>query len=238
MKLEIPQCTVVFHQVEAELVVMVAGGRAPDTKWLTSVAQRCPVWAIDRGVETCRAAEVIPEILLGDADSGARSSWQWLEALKVPTLRYPVDKDYTDLQLALQELSVRRPGSAVLLTGGWGGRFDHAWSNVFSLLQAADAGLSIAGIVDQAEAMFVLPGGQQLEIEFAQLPQIISLIPLSPTCRQVTSQGVHWPLAGADLSMQKPAAISNRLAVGSKMIRVELSEGILGIYCCWQEAGL
>ena len=238
MKLTIPQCTVVFQQAEAELVVMVAGGRAPAAKWLAAMAQFYPVWAVDRGIETCREAAVVPEILLGDADSGAASSWQWLEALRIPTVKYPVDKDYTDLQLALQELAVRRPGSAVLLTGGWGGRFDHAWSNVFSLLQATDAGLGVAGIVDQAEAMFFLPGGQQLEIEFVQLPKIVSLVPLTPVCEQVTSQGVHWPLHGVNLSMRAPAAISNRLAGGAQKIGVGLSEGILGIYCCWQETGL
>ena len=238
MKITIPQCTVVFQQAEAETIVLVAGGRSPAASWLASMAQLYPVWAVDRGADTCRAAAVTPEILLGDADSSAASSWEWLEALQVPTVRYPADKDFTDLQLALRELSERRPGAAVLLTGGWGGRFDHAWSNVFSLLQATESGISITGIVDQAEAMFFLPGGQQMEIEFVQQPKIISLIPFTPVCRQVTSQGVHWPLAGVDLSMQTPAAISNRLAVGEQKIRVNLGEGMLGIYCCWQETGL
>jgi len=238
MKITIPQCTVVFQQAEADAVVLVAGGRAPTASWLQKVAQLYPVWAVDRGSDICRVAAVTPEILMGDADSSAASSWEWLEALQVPTVRYPADKDFTDLQLALRELSERRPGAAVLLTGGWGGRFDHAWSNVFSLLQATDLGISIAGIVDQAEAMFFLPGGQQLEIEFVQQPKTISLIPLTPVCRQVTSQGVHWPLSGVNLSMHEPAAISNRLAVGAQKIRVSLGEGILGIYCCWQETDL
>jgi thiamine pyrophosphokinase len=238
MQLTIPQCKVIFQQAETKTIVLVAGGRAPAASWLAEMAQLYPIWAVDRGADTCRAAAVVPEILLGDGDSSAMSSWQWLEELNVPTVRYPADKDYTDLQLALRELAVRYSGAAVLLTGGWGGRFDHAWSNIFSLLQAADAGLKIAGIVDEAEAMFFLPGGQQLEIEFIQQPKTISLIPLTPVCRQVTSQGVHWPLAGVDLSMQEPAAISNRLAVGGQKIRVGLSQGILGIYCCWRETNL
>ena len=238
MKITIPQCTVVFQQAEADAVVLVAGGRAPTASWLQKVAQLYPVWAVDRGSDICRVAAVTPEILMGDADSSAASSWEWLEALQVPTVRYPADKDFTDLQLALRELSERRPGAAVLLTGGWGGRFDHAWSNVFSLLQATDLGISIAGIVDQAEAMFFLHGGQQLEIEFVQQPKTISLIPLTPVCRQVTSQGVHWPLSGVNLSMHEPSAISNRLAENAQRIRVGLQAGILGVYCCWQETGL
>ena len=241
MKITIPQGSAIIRPVAAQrpnTVVLVAGGRAPALDWLQEIARAYPVWAVDRGADVCRDAAVVPEIFIGDADSSEASSRQWLEALKVPTLRYPADKDFTDLQLALQELSERRPGAAVLLTGGWGGRFDHAWSNVFSLLQATDLGISIAGIVDQAEAMFFLHGGQQLEIEFVQQPKTISLIPLTPVCRQVTSQGVHWPLSGVNLSMHEPAAISNRLAVGAQKIRVSLGEGILGIYCCWQETDL
>ena len=238
MKITIPQCTVVFQQAEADAVLLVAGGRAPTASWLQKVAQLYPVWAVDRGSDICRVAAVTPEILMGDADSSAASSWEWLEALQVPTVRYPADKDFTDLQLALQELSERRPGAAVLLTGGWGGRFDHAWSNVFSLLQATDLGISIAGIVDQAEAMFLLSGGQQLTVDFEQSPKIISLIPLTTVCEQVVSDGVHWPLNRVNLSMHEPAAISNRLAENSQRIRVALQAGILGIYCCWQEKGL
>lgn len=238
MKITIPQCTVVFQQAEADAVVLVAGGRAPTASWLQKVAQLYPVWAVDRGSDICRVAAVTPEILMGDADSSAASSWEWLEALQVPTVRYPADKDFTDLQLALRELSERRPGAAVLLTGGWGGRFDHAWSNVFSLLQAMQWGLGPAALVDQNEAMFLLSGGQQLTFDFVQSPKIISLIPLTTNCEQVVSEGVHWPLSGVNLSMHEPAAISNRLAENSKGIRVGLQAGILGVYCCWQETGL
>ena len=241
MKITIPQGSGIIHPVAAqrpETVVLVAGGRAPSLDWLQEIARAYPVWAVDRGADVCRDAAVVPEIFIGDAVSSEASSRQWLEALQVPTLRYPADKDFTDLQLALRELSERRPGAAVLLTGGWGGRFDHAWSNVFSLLQATDLGISIAGIVDQAEAMFLLSGGQQLTVDFEQSPKIISLIPLTTVCEQVVSDGVHWPLNRVNLSMHEPAAISNRLAENSQRIRVGLQAGVLGVYCCWQEKGL
>ena len=241
MKITIPQGTLNIGPVAAvpqEPVVLVAGGRAPTLAWLTELARIYPVWVIDRGADVCQAAGLNPQILLGDADSATGEAWQWLTGLATPVLRYPADKDDSDLQLALRELTRQRPGAAVLLTGGWGGRFDHAWSNVSSLIQAMDWGLGPATLIDQAEAMFLLSGGQQMTFEFYQLPKIISLIPLSPTCEQVVSEGVHWPLHGVNLALHEPAAISNRLAIDSQQIRVGLQAGILGVYCCWQETGL
>ena len=241
MKITIPQGTLNIGPVAAvpqEPVVLVAGGRAPTLAWLTELARIYPVWAIDRGADVCQAAGLNPQILLGDADSATGEAWQWLTGLATPVLRYPADKDDSDLQLALRELTRQRPGSAALLTGGWGGRFDHAWSNVSSLIQAMDQGLGPAALIDQAETMFLLSGGQQLTFEFVHVPKIISLIPLAPTCEQVFSSGVHWPLNGARLSLHEPAAISNRLAKDSQQIMVGLQSGILGVYCCWQETGL
>jgi thiamine pyrophosphokinase len=241
MKITIPQGSAIIHPVASqrpEPVVLVAGGRPPALDWLQEIARTYPLWAVDRGADVCRAAAVAPEILIGDADSSEAVTWKWLEALQVKTLRYPADKDDSDLQLALRELTNRRPGAATILTGGWGGRFDHAWTNVASLIQAMGLGLGPAAIIDQAEAMFFLSGGQQLTFDFVMLPKIISLIPLTTVCEQVVSDGVHWPLSGVNLSMHEPAAISNRLAENSQGIRVGLQAGILGVYCCWQETGL
>lgn len=239
MKIVLPQCRVDFPQVQADPLVLVAGGRAPSGQWLAQLAGKYPVWAVDRGVEACRSAAVAPELLVGDADSGSGPAWHWAEEVKrVVTVRQPVDKDDTDLQMALKELGRRRPGALALLAGGWGGRFDHACSNVFSLLESERWGVYPGGLIDDAETLFFLFAGQSLVLDFSDKPRVISLLPLTPVCSGVDLQGVHWPLGGAVLRMDSPAAISNRLETGSDQVRVSLMQGILGVYCCWDETGL
>ena len=44
---------------------------------------------------------------------------------------YPVDKEYTDLQLTLRRIGETYSSPEVVLTGCWGGRLDHTWSNIF-----------------------------------------------------------------------------------------------------------
>ena len=182
MQVTLPQGEFDFAVEADEITVLVAGGRPPATAWLRQVAGRYPVWAVDRGADVCRAAGVRPERLFGDADSGSPAAWQWAEELGIPVERYHADKDWTDLQLALQGVAVRRPGSAVILAGGMGRRFDHAVSNIYSLLNMAAQGLIPLGLADEAEAMFLVAGGQTLQANFAQLPGVVSLLPLSPIC--------------------------------------------------------
>lgn len=238
MKIELPQGQFFIDAELSPLVLLVAGGRAPDEIWLRQVAQNCPVWAIDRGIDVCRSAKVIPERLIGDADSGSVESWQWGEALHIPVVKHPVDKDLTDLQLALQELGRRRPGVSALLTGGMGRRFDHAYSNVFTLLESDASGVRSIGLADESEAIFLVGGGQTFRTDLLELPVAISLLPLSAVCENVYSEGVHWPLQGAKLTMNRPGGICNRLAEGSSSIKVSLGCGLLGVYFCWNESKL
>ncbi|NMC33639.1 MAG: thiamine diphosphokinase [Veillonellaceae bacterium] len=225
----------------APLVLLVGGGRRPSSKWLRAMAENSSVWAIDRGIDICCMASVMPELLIGDADSASPLAWEWGQSLEATTIRHPRDKDATDLQLALTELGAKKPGAAVLLTGGLGGRLDHAVSNVFSLQDAGHAGVQVLGLADEKEALFFVAGGQQFTAQFPLrllAPKVVSLLPLSPVCEAVISRGVHWPLDRATLTMGRPAGICNRLAAGSKQIDVTLENGWLGVYFCWREASL
>lgn len=238
MELILPQGRFAVNTEAGEIVVLVAGGRSPALKWLRQVAGNYPVWAIDRGADVCLRAEVKPEILFGDADSGSADAWQWAKEEAIPVERYHADKDYTDLQLALRGVAARQPGKMVLLTGGMGRRFDHAYSNIYSLMEAEGFGVKSIGLADEAESMLFLRSGQSLHADFTQLPNVVSLLPLSPVCEQICSQGLHWPLFDATLRMDSPGGISNRLASGSHSVSVSMGNGCLGVYFCWEEEGL
>jgi thiamine pyrophosphokinase len=238
MQIKLPQGRFSTNVETGSTVVLVAGGRPPSSSWLTAVSRTFPVWAIDRGVDACRLASVAPEILIGDADSGSMESWRWAESFRIPVVRHPVDKDLTDLQLTLQELGTRRPGASALLTGGMGRRFDHAYSNLFSLREEASRGVQAIGLADESEALFFIEGGQFLRADFIENPIAVSLLPLSASCDNVNSQGVHWPLRAARMTMDHPCGTSNRLAIDSRSLEISLGSGLLGIYFCWNEHGL
>lgn len=227
-----------FRPEVADPVLLVAGGRPPSVEWLRVVGKTMPVWAVDRGVETCHRAGVTPEKLIGDADSSSFQDWHWAVEQGIPVELYHRDKDDTDLQIALKELALARPGADVFLTGGLGRRFDHAFSNLFSLYQAKEMGLRPTGLVDDMEAVFLLEDSSSMEAFFNRPPSIVSLLPCSPVCKGVSLDGVHWPLRDVELSQYRPSAICNRPARDETRLQASIGTGKMGVYFCWEEIGL
>ena len=226
----LPQGTIRFpHALPAHICTLVTGGRPPAANWLQE-ARRGKLWAIDHGVDLCHAMKCVPDFLLGDADSASPAAWSWALAEGAPCERFDVKKDLTDTQLALAKIKEKAPDTFLLLTGAFGGRFDHAMSTLFS---CAFSGLPMI-LADDKEACFFLHDGESLSFHAKQKPQAISLFALGSECRGLSIEGVEWPLENASLCPEKPYAVSNELAEGSSAFHVRLQAGTLAVYLYWQ----
>ncbi len=191
---------------------MVLGGRAPSPDFLARLAALGCVWAVDRGVEACRAAGVVPAMLIGDRDSGSAEGWRWAEEHGAPVREYRSDKDLTDFQLALDIFAgeCKNNEKKIILTGALGGRFDHLWSLTLSFLNYTRAGVPFC-IADDEEGMIFLHGPERYSLAFERRPKALSLLAFSTLCSGVSLSGVRWPLSDAELSCGFPYAVSNRV---------------------------
>ena len=219
--MKLPQCEIkICPEKVLEEILLVNGGRQPDKKYFLELAKDRKIFAIDKGIDICRAANILPEKLIGDFDSAEKISVDWAEKNKIPVERHPVDKDFTDLQLALELLHEK----IILVTGAFGGRVDHLFSTIFT---CANSNLKIF-LADEQEIIFFLKGGESAEIKFFQKPFAVSLLPMTEICDGVSIDNVHWQLDNAKLFQKIPSAISNRLE-GEK-IKINLRAGTLAIY--------
>jgi thiamine pyrophosphokinase len=230
-RLSLPQADLEFgleseEEIRAERL-LVLGGRMPDAAWLRQAAAGRTVWAVDRGAEYCRVSGIEPAHALGDFDSIGGEGMKWLEQLGIEPELYPTDKDYTDFQLAL-----RRAGGDLLVTGCWGGRFDHAFANVFSALWGREWGANVRAFADESEILTPLCGKARLALRFRTPPLAVSLLPLSPAC-EASIRGTKWELNGALLRQERPYAISNVPA--AEEVVVEAAGGAVGVYCVFGE---
>ena len=232
--ISLPNLRLYFHQdIFAEEYFMVAGGRTPELSWLKAAAAGRTLYCVDHGADACRAAGLSPSFFIGDGDSAGEDTLKWLQSSNAEIRRYPPEKDKTDTQLAL-ELVAKKKDDFVILSGCFGGRFDHLFSLLYSFV-----GSSVRGcLADEREFLFVLRGGESVEIELDAVPQSVSLLPLSLECTGVSLSGVHWPLSGAVLRQDNPYAVSNRLASAENRIKAENGSGILAFYLCWNESGI
>lgn len=209
-------------------LLLVAGGRAPQLSWLQQVAADKALYCADRGVDACLAAGLVPLELFGDCDSSTQTVYAKAAALGSTVHSFNPAKDDTDLQLLLQNL----PAGDIIATGIWGGRFDHLYSNVFTLLGAKKKRHCQVLLADTKEMMLLLTAGEAAELELKQKPMAISLLPLTAEA-QVDFKGVRWPLNNAKLEQLYPYAISNEQS--EKKICCICSSGAVGLYIYLQK---
>lgn len=229
LTLSFPQLAIQYPKhTKASPWLLVTGGRPPQPSWLQKLQGFSCCWAADHGIDICHQAGLLPDCLIGDGDSASSAAWNWAVQQGIPLKKYPAAKDLTDTQLAL-ELMADAGAPFLILTGAFGGRFDHAFSTIFSA-----AGSSIPScLIDESEALFYVTASSSVTLDFLATPKAISLLPLTASCSGAAINHVRWPLNGATLTQKLPNAVSNVLSAEQKNMTVSTSSGILGVYCYW-----
>ena len=233
----LPQINAHFEPaIEPPSTVIVAGGRAPGISWLREVCCSRDVWAVDRGLDSCMSADIVPSLFIGDGDSVSRKAMRWSQLKRVTSILFPPEKNLTDLQLALKEAGGK--GSSAIITGAFGGRFDHLFANVYSLIWAEEEwGPRVRCMADEKEVFFLIRGGESLSLSGLERGTVFSTLALSEECSGIDMKGAKWQVGEGRLLLREPFAISNILSGDAEgalfdrtPLRVSLSSGWLGVY--------
>ena len=221
----------------SEEIVCITGGRAPKDDWLRAlIAQRekngarCPIWAIDRGVNITHALGILPNRLIGDGDSASIFPKMFAKLQGVQIDSFPREKDFTDTELALQIAAEEIERPLVILTAAFGGRLDHLMSTA---AVAAHADIPCV-LADERETLLYLRDGETIHITCETFPRAISLLPFTEECTGVTTEGLYWELADAQIGSRTSLAVSNVLAPenSAKTFTISIARGVLGVYLC------
>ena len=133
--------------------VVFAGGDPPTDRLLAAQWRVVPpgalVIAADSGLHAAQRLGVAVDVLVGDLDSVDPAALDAARAADTRVVAHPVDKDATDLELALpiaRDAGARR----VVVISGDGGRHDHLLANALVLTAPAFADLTVAAVVGTA----------------------------------------------------------------------------------------
>ncbi len=193
--------------------------------------------AADGGSLHALDAGIVPSVVIGDLDSLSPNLLRRLESERVTFYSAPVDKDETDLELALM-WAVAQPGvEEVVVLGAFGGRPDQALANLLLLAHPAlspGEPASVEGreesgggcrvwMVDGAWTVVLIRGEATLEVRGCAGDRV-SLIPLGGQAEGVTTDGLVFPLHDETLSFGPARGVSNRLvdAVATVSVRCGL----------------
>ena len=174
------------------------------------------VIACDRGYTYCERLGRSPDLLISDFDS-----YSGPVDAAVPLAEYPSEKDDTDTMLAIR-YALEHGFQEVLLSCAQGGRLDHLYANLQSLVFARRHGLTASLRSEDTEVY-------ALQQESMTIPRregwSLSVFAADGPCRGVSITGAKYSLIRAEVPSSLPLGVSNKWASDAAEITVE--EGVL-----------
>jgi len=176
--------------------------------------------AADGGALPLLRLDRLPRLVIGDLDSLDAANQTTLLERGVELRRFPREKDETDLELALAHAAASG-ATTIDILGALGGRWDHTLANVALLALTELRGRRVR-LLDARQELFLVRDSAALE---GQVGDTVSLLPLTPTTRGVTTHGLLYPLQDATLHYERARGVSNVLLEPPG--RVSLRDGLL-----------
>ncbi len=205
-------------------VLIFANGDPNDGPMVRRALAAAPdAWVIaaDGGARLARHFARAVQVLVGDMDSLSAGEVNRLADGGAEILRYPAEKNETDLELALK-LAANRGARWLRVVGGVGDRLDQTLSNVYLLALPELKGCDARLVAGAQEAWLAYPGMTTIE---GAPGDTVSLLPLNGTVSGVRTENLYYPLRDERLVFGPARGISNVMQAASA--HVWLRDGIL-----------
>lgn len=206
--------------------VIFANGELCDAKKISEqIVSSDFLIAVDGGHHHMNSLGLIPDLVIGDLDSIQKKELIQLQNSGVEILKFPSEKDETDLELALREATTRGYLN-ILIVAGLGGRLDQTLGNL-SLLKANFLANSLIKLDDGYEEVWNLkkstyPKGLQIN---GEIGDVVSLLSFGSETKGINTEGLKYALARENLLLYQTRGVSNEM-VESKA-KVSLTDGEL-----------
>ncbi len=193
---------------------VVTGGFGPEKDYIFSVLQESSlIVAADSGWDLSLSYGIIPDIFIGDMDSVTdKSAINNLPADR--RILHPVDKDFTDTELAVDYL-FEQGYRNVTLVGGGGGRLDHTLGilNIFRKQPHPVRWITDTETITPVETE---------EIFRVRKGQTISIFPIGEYPCIISTSGLKWELK--ETVWEADSCSLSNVSVGTE-VKVRLFKG-------------
>ena len=208
--------------MRAETVLILANGVwAGPERLRPLVASADHIIAADGGYSKALAHGVRVDEVVGDLDSIPEAEREALDEAAAPAVHsFPRDKDWTDLELALEH-ALRRDPAQIILLGVLGERLDHALTGLHLLEKGIQAGVPILLVAETETARLA---HDEATLDDVELGDRVSLIPCSDSAI-VTTEGLRYRLRGEKLRRTASRGVSNEVA--QVPVRIIVEAGLL-----------
>jgi len=170
--------------------------------------------AVDGGYDSLKKIGVTPDLIVGDCDS--------IEALpdNIEVVRYPAEKNQSDLELAVGE-AIKRGFVSFYIYGALGKRFDHSLASMAVLTGISQKGLN-ARLIGTASSLCEATAVTNSKLVFeAGSSGTISIFPAGEKAEGVSLQGLKYQLDNAVLHCHETVGLSNEFTGEEAVIEVK-----------------
>jgi thiamine pyrophosphokinase len=205
----------------SRFVLLLGGSLKPTARLRRQIAGARTI-AADGGMRHAETLGLAVDLWVGDFDS--TSADLLARHAHVPQERLSPEKDKTDGELAA-EAAIARGAREIVMVGALGGQADHMLGHFALALRLARDGIATFLTSGDEEAHPLLPGETRLDLDEGTRLSIIALA----TLRNLTLEGVLWPLTDREVPLGSTLTLSN-VAHGPVAIRLESGYGMALAY--------
>jgi thiamine pyrophosphokinase len=204
--------------------VIICSGNAPSMSLLEKeIDEDTIIICADGGANHLYNSSIIPHYLLGDFDSIAPEVLEYFRHQKVKLESYPVEKDDTDSELALNK-AIELGAKEVVFLGCIGSRIDHVYGNIGLLKRCINAGVK-GSIKDEHNYIFLMDKSATL---YGSSGDTFSLQSFSGEVKNLNIRGAKYPLYNYDLEVGDPITISNMFL--NEKVEITFDRGTLLVF--------
>jgi thiamine pyrophosphokinase len=175
--------------------------------WLADLASTHDVLiAVDGGTAHCVRAGLLPDVVVGDMDSLRAEDEAVLSDPSVTIERFPVDKDLTDLDLAL-DFARRQGVREVTVVAAFSGRLDHTLAAVGSISRAGDLWPRIES--PELRGWILTPSARG-SVQLTGVGSTVSVLAVNSSAT-VSIHGSRWDLEQTEIASLDAWGLSNTI---------------------------
>lgn len=187
------------------------------------IANSDTILCADGGSNYAFEMGIRPDCIIGDLDSVRPEIRNYYTEQGVQFIQHPVQKDWTDLQLAM-DLAMERGAEQMVVLGALGKRVDHTLHNLYAGIKLVRQGVKVSYYTPECWVYLIQ---DQLVIE-GQAGDLVSVIALTDRVEGVSASGFEYALKEPRLLSDQPYTISNVLA-GPRGV-INLQSGIVAVF--------
>ncbi|MBE0686778.1 MAG: thiamine diphosphokinase [Anaerolineaceae bacterium] len=206
-------------RIEMKAAIFINGEFEKNDRIMVQINQSDLLVAVDGGLQHVMNSGLTPHVIIGDLDSIDLTDLKYFEHNGVDIVKFPVKKDETDLELAV-EYVLNLGFKEMLVLGATGGRIDHFFGNFLFFSNPKYLNVKIIILTKNSEIFYC----KSKQIIKGVSGDTVSLIPISEVVAGVKTTGLMYPLDAEDLVRWKSRGISNQMIDQTAKIEFETGE--------------